>query len=152
MSHDPHQNSESPREPEAAKKIFLSSFDSYGGKTGSFWQTTKNLLIRLGLALPWAALTGAFFGALILTLPSFFSAEYAHKFSYWTCDLQEFVPSRYDLAMEGIIQGSLFNMILGGGIVAYVKEPVLRKVLLLTGLIAGGVSWWFSSITPRTGI
>lgn len=148
----PHQNSELPPDPDATEKVRLSSFDSYGRSASFSWPKIKGLLFRLGMALPWAALTGAFFGALIITLPSFFSPEYAHRFSYWTCDLQEFVPSRYDLAMEGIIQGGLFNMILGGGIAAYVKERVPRKILFVTGVIAGAVSWWFSSIGSRTGI
>jgi len=134
-----------------AKNIPLSSFDHYAIDSGHYFRTLDEVLARFGLVLPGAMLTGGFFGGLFITLPSFFSKKYVDLYSIFTCEGDWIVPTTIDYELEGIIQGSIINIILVGWIIANYKEPLPNKILLTTGLIAGIISFFISSLILRNG-
>ena len=134
----------------AVKNIPLSSFDNYAIDSSDYFRNLIGGFTLFCQALPLAMLTGGFFGALFLTLPSFFSEKYLDLYTSMTCDAVVIVPTAIDFELEGIIQGSIINIILAGLIVAIYKEPLSNKIVITTGVIAGILAFIFC-LSLRTG-
>jgi hypothetical protein len=126
----------------------LNLFDNYNLKKGAHFDALKQLAKRIGAALPLAILTGAMCGALIPLLLNFLIPDYAYTFGPLTC-VGPMTESKTTLAIVGMIYGGIVNIILSGVVAGIASEPLPKKAMMVTGAVAGLLSWFYSIIVSR---
>lgn len=114
----------------------LSGLESYGAKPDYIGGLVRALL-RLAFALPFAFLSGGVIGALMFFLPSLFSLGYIDVFATYTCTMQKFEASRFEIAGMGMILSAFFNLFIIGIVAIVHKELITMKGYIISGIGAG---------------
>jgi hypothetical protein len=126
----------------------LNLFENYSPKKGRRWYAVKKLLNRLRLALPWAILTGAIGGAMTPLLIYAIVPHYTENFGPLTC-VGPMVESKTALAVVGLLQGGVINILLTGVVAGLASDPLPKRAMMITGALAGPIAWVLSLIQTR---